>query len=355
MQEFPQYHQLFSSISREEWEKQLLQELKGKPLNEVLLTINEKIRLQPFYTREEKVDFPELNLSKRNPGWEIAEAIDAINPEKANKIALEGLEMGASSILFLKLPPSPDIAFIEKLLKNIQTDYISLGFQLPSGQNSQEKWVLGLYEVLGKKQASSNQLFFSDEPLVPLQEYFPNSQFLPIFISAATSSNDISVGLANALSKGVEMLRQYESSAIYFNIETGNDYLLEIARLRALRLLWEKVQAALGFTDIIPAFLQVSFSRTSYTEDTYSNMIRSTAMAMAAVNGGVDRLFVLPADALTNEPRSFTRRIARNVQHILMNESYFAQVEDPAAGSYFFDMLTYKVAEEAWKEYTTKQ
>jgi methylmalonyl-CoA mutase len=89
----------------------------------------------------------------------------------------------------------------------------------------------------------------------------------------------------------------------------------------------------------------------SHDENENTNMIRSTTQAMAAVIGGANRLVVRSAN---NESNTFTRRIARNVQHLLKMESYLDRVVDPAAGSYYIEALTNQLAEKAWGIFQAK-
>ena len=83
-------------------------------------------------------------------------------------------------------------------------------------------------------------------------------------------------------------------------------------------------------------------------------MIRTTTQAMAAVIGGVRRLSLLPADAFGGDSTPFTRRMARNVQHLLRMESYLDRVVDPAAGSYYLETLTEQLAERAWRQFQSE-
>ena len=78
--------------------------------------------------------------------------------------------------------------------------------------------------------------------------------------------------------------------------------------------------------------------------DSYVNMLRDTTEAMSAAIAGVDYLEVLPYDFAFRVPNDFSRRIARNVQNILKEEARFDKVVDPAAGSYYVEMLTEKIA-----------
>ncbi len=142
------------------------------------------------------------------------------------------------------------------------------------------------------------------------------------------------------------------AAAMQFSVKIGPSYFLEMAQLRAIRLVWLNVLKAWGVAPALPA-LAVSFRPDAYTDDLYTNMIRATTISMSAVLGGAERLTVLPYDkgreALAAYPQAFGRRIARNVQHLLKMESGFDQLADPAAGSYYIETLTRQLAERMWR------
>ena len=86
----------------------------------------------------------------------------------------------------------------------------------------------------------------------------------------------------------------------------------------------------------------------------HTNKIRATTQAMSAVLGSVDMLTIAPSDALNAESSDFSRRIARNVQHLLQMESYLDKVADPAAGSFYIEKLTNQIAEAVWEKFQEK-
>ena len=147
------------------------------------------------------------------------------------------------------------------------------------------------------------------------------------------------------------------AAAMQFSVPLGKSYFLEIANLRALKLLWFNVLKAWD-APLVPPSIAVRYQPEAYSDDLYTNMIRATTMAMAAVQGGANRLTVMPYDAgreaLASYPQAFGRRIARNVQHLLKMESGLDEVADPAAGSYYIETLTRQLAEKAWEEFGGK-
>ena len=145
-----------------------------------------------------------------------------------------------------------------------------------------------------------------------------------------------------------ELERKLTPSNIQFSIAIGKSYFVEIAKIRALKILWANVLKAYGWEATSPS-IEAHLSPSCQSDNPYQNMIAATTQAMSAVLGGVDRLTILPANAATEKADDFTRRIARNVQHLLKMEAYFDRVIDPAAGSYYIEQLTEQLAKQAWK------
>ncbi|MCB0638992.1 MAG: hypothetical protein KDC54_20325, partial [Lewinella sp.] len=161
--------------------------------------------------------------------------------------------------------------------------------------------------------------------------------------------------------KGAEYLAQMEARGVapavtnahmQFSVAVSTSYFLEIAKLRALRVLWANVLAGYGLTDVPLPKVAVHQAMESQEGDVHTNMIKAATQAMAAATGGADLLFIVPANHARREPSTpFTRRIARNVQHLLQLESRFTNVIDPAAGSYYLEKVTTTLAEKAWARF----
>jgi methylmalonyl-CoA mutase len=127
---------------------------------------------------------------------------------------------------------------------------------------------------------------------------------------------------------------------------------MEIAKLRAARILWALIADAYNSADK-NSFRMEIHSITKVWKDTVSdpfiNMLRTQTEAMSAVLGGTDSLTVNPFDIVNNIPDEFSERIARNQQLILKEEAWFDKVADPSAGSYYIENLTKLIAEYSWK------
>jgi methylmalonyl-CoA mutase len=165
--------------------------------------------------------------------------------------------------------------------------------------------------------------------------------------------------LALTLAAAVEHLRRLEvrgldplqvAPRIRFEFSVGTQFFMEIARMRAARLLWSRIVTAAGGAP--DDGRMTVFARTSrFTKtvlDPYVNVLRGTTEAMAAILAQVDGLHVSPFDEALGLPDAFSRRLARNTQTILREESHLDLVGDPGGGSWYVERLTAEVAAEAW-------
>ncbi|MEI7896635.1 MAG: methylmalonyl-CoA mutase family protein [bacterium] len=139
---------------------------------------------------------------------------------------------------------------------------------------------------------------------------------------------------------------------IQFSLATGPDYFMEIAKLRATRLLWtrmvEQYHAVLEESKRL--FIHTSTALWNMSVyDPYVNMLRTTTEGMSAALGNADSISVLPFDIAYKESDELSRRIARNQQLVLREESYLDKIVDPGAGSYYIENLTHSIAHKAWE------
>jgi hypothetical protein len=128
-------------------------------------------------------------------------------------------------------------------------------------------------------------------------------------------------------------------------IQFGHNHLENIALLRAVRLCINLILEETGESHSY----QIGVVVEGNEADPNAAKIKSTAQAMAAINGGADILMVKPSDGIGTTP--FERRIARNVHHLLSEEANFDQVADPAAGSYYIEALTDHLAQKIWSKF----
>lgn len=354
-----------------------MQDLKGKPLQDLQWHLGEEVVIEPFYHAEDvKEKRPPILGQRQSNSWEIGEEIEVKIIKEANRHALNALEQGVTALRFV-LHQSCTEADLKNLLNDIQLDIISTHFcERFEKSDSQPVDVLKkFYDIVTKRlhdgaqiQGSLNLDSALEENLEQLQEVLAFAvAYLPAFKVLTVNTHryyggaaETSAELAQTIAKANSYLRQFSERGfsiqqlnqhLQFSVSIGTSYFVEIAKLRALRLLWANVLQAYGVTQVELPPIEVHFASQSQSENRYDNMIRATTQALSAVVGGANRLTVLPSNALQEEPTAFTYRIARNVQHILQLESQLDRVIDPAAGSYFVEQLTEKLAEEAWRKF----
>ncbi len=171
---------------------------------------------------------------------------------------------------------------------------------------------------------------------------------------------DGALSLALVLAGAVDLLRDLEAAGldpaaaaprVQFHLCLGSDFFLEIARLRVLRLVWSRVQEAAGLAPQ-PAWIHARTSRRTQTvHDPHVNLLRATTQALSGVLGGVQSLHVAPFDEVDSLPDAFGRRIARNIQLLLLHEAHADRVADPAGGSWYVERLTADLAEAVWARF----
>jgi methylmalonyl-CoA mutase len=152
-----------------------------------------------------------------------------------------------------------------------------------------------------------------------------------------------------ALRRGLDIDRFAGRLSFFFAI--GMNFFMEVAKLRAARLLWHRVISQFDPKDPRSAMLRThcQTSGVSLTEqDPYNNIVRTAVEAMAAVLGGTQSLHTNSFDEALGLPTDFSARIARNTQLILAEETGIPRVVDPLAGSYYVEALTQELADEAW-------
>jgi len=371
----------FAKASKAEWLEKVKQDLKGKDPETLQWELEEAIRVQPFYHEEDFGAFP-APLRIQGATWEIGSYVDAEDYGVANKIAHAELMGGAEAIGFvLRRPPSGDE--LQQLLEGVNPEWASVNF----GEFYLDKAPWTLYEKLlahftkqgfdlSKVRGSIDfdpWLDWQEPPIDRLSDLLhracdelPRFKVLQIngryYHGGAEKSSE---ELALTLVKGSHYLQQLQQrdhqaevlqQQLQLSVSISTSYFVEIAKLRALRILWLNVLRAYGVAGPSDPEIVVHLAPETQDNNPYTNMIRATTQAMSAVIGGADRLYVRPANAGLGETSSpFTRRIARNVQHLLTMEAYFGKVTDPAAGSYYVEKLTEELARTAWRRFQQLQ
>ncbi len=182
---------------------------------------------------------------------------------------------------------------------------------------------------------------------------------LPYSNSGATAVQELAFAMATAteyinklLEKKIKLNDIINNFVFTFGI--GTNYFMEIAKFRAARILWTNIAEAYGFSKKLDIQINAktnSFFQTVY--DPYVNMLRSTTEAFSAILGGVESITTDPFDNVIGNSNDFSRRIARNTQIILKEESHLDQVIDAAGGSYYVETITNQLAKKAWELFQT--
>ncbi len=181
---------------------------------------------------------------------------------------------------------------------------------------------------------------------------------LPYNSSGASAVQELAYVMSTAVEYITQLLKRDVSidtiaKNTRFTLSIGSNYFMEIAKLRAARVMWSNILESYGAAEELKKMTihgrTSTFNQTIY--DPYVNMLRTTTEAFSAVVGGVDSLHTNTFDESFKVPDQFSRRIARNTQIILSEESHLNQVIDPAGGSFYVEWLTNEIAKKAWKEF----
>jgi methylmalonyl-CoA mutase len=372
----------FNATTKNQWLARIEKDLKGRPISELnwLLTNPSKgsdaIIIDSFAHAEDfngRVPEPIIGGNIANT-WGIGEHIEVKKSDFkiANKQALSALMGGVNTphFIFDIYPTPPQLA---TLLEDIELDYIITYFSEKS-KTKNPLVFLRYFRQLALDKGKNPKILrggifydpFADgrhevksmsELLLWIKEYLP--LFKVITVDGGSffkGSENVVAELGQTLKAGENYLKRLTNAGIVspfvaekmqFQFHIDTYYFIEIAKIRAFKILWGNVLSAYNAPNLCTDIHAIIAPNTQ-GEDSHTNKIRATTQAMSAVLGGVNSLTIAPSDVKISENDDFNRRIARNVQHLLLMESYFDRVADPAAGSYYIEQLTTQIAEAAW-------
>ncbi|QWX85615.1 methylmalonyl-CoA mutase [Cellulophaga sp. HaHaR_3_176] len=349
----------FSKVSTKQWKQKIQFDLKGKDYNEHLVWESlEGIKVKPFYNSEDIVTIQ--NLSSPSKTWHIAQTIYAGNAEIANKKAINALNKGAESIIFTI--PS-DTVHIEILLKNIslETTIVYFDFTFLSSAYItkfialQKETTAGIFlnfDIINNLCKTGNWYTSLENDFAELLTLINKSKSITIDTTlyqnaGANTIQQLSYSLAHAneyLNRIPEAI--LPNITFTFKIAIGPNYFFEIAKIRALRILWKTVAQAYNANSTCH-IIAIPSKRNKTLYDYNTNMLRSTTESMSAILGGANAVCNLPYDAIYHKSNNFGERIARNQLVILKEESYFDKTTNPADGSYYIENITKQISEKA--------
>lgn len=386
----------FAPVTTQEWMDKITADLKGADFEKKLVwRTNEGFSVRPFYREEdlEQVkyldtlpgEYPYVRGTKTSNKWLVRQDLVVSDVAVANEKALTLLTKGVTSLGFrFEDEALISEANLQVLLKNILSNEVELNFSAAHGNDKLLKAVVAAFKAQNRDLAAV-QGSFDVDPLGALTidgrlcessektmdfvaDLVKEAKVLPAFQVVNVNGKHfgnagatIVQELAFALSAGSEYLSQLTergltvneaAKSLRFTLSVGSNYFMEIAKLRAGRLLWSSIVSAFKPAGNEAAKMLVhcetsEFNKTVY--DPYVNMLRTQTEAMSAAIGACHSLTVQPFDKVFRTPNEFSERIARNQQLLLKEESYLSMIVDPGAGSYYIENLTDSIASEAWK------
>jgi len=378
----------FPQTTREQWLKRVEGVLKGADFAKKLVSrTHDGIEIQPLYPKAEGA----ARIAREQAGrWRVSQRVDHPDPEKANELALLDLENGADALtLVTRQAPAArgfgvradTVEDLDRALSGVMLDLIHLRLDAGGNGRVMAERLIALSEKRGHKLADLS-LDLGMDPIgglasqgrlsVPWDEVaarmgamlaslaekgFNGRAFLADGRAYHEAGASEAQELAAVLATGVAYLRALEAqghsldaarTSLSFLLVADADEFLTVAKVRALRRLWARVEQACGL-EPKPIRLHAETAwRMTTKRDPWVNMLRATVATFSAGIGGADAITVLPFTAALGLPDAFARRVARNTQLILQEESNLWRVADPAAGAGGFEALTDALCEKAW-------
>jgi methylmalonyl-CoA mutase len=379
----------FPRATRDDWRKLVDGVLKGAPFEKLVGKTYDGLKIEPIYTRAKGAEVVPGRAAAAP--WRIMQRIDHPDAAKASAIALNELENGATGLEIEFAAGSGTRGFgvadaapetMNRLFDGVILDAgISIALHPVLGRGNAGETLAALIEkkhvdparvdlrfnyqalstmaVRGSAAAEWREM---EKPFAKVVSGLMGRGFKGPFVLADgrpvhDAGGSEAQELAFALSLAVAYLRLMEAgnialeaarAAISFRLIADADQFLTMAKFRALRRLWARVEQACGLAPT-PVFVAAETAWRMLTRrDAYVNMLRATMATFAAGLAGANAITVLPHTLALGLPDAFARRVARNTQLVLLEESNLAKVSDPAAGSGGIESLTQQLCVAAW-------
>ena len=386
----------FPPVPTEKWEEVITADLKGADYERKLVwKTGEGFNVRPYYRAEnlegikflgsQAGEFPYVRGTHAHNRWRVHQTVSVVCPKEANAEALKILNAGVDSLGFCIASADFSAADLDMLLKDICIPAVEITF---CGEKMAHVAELVLAKVEKEGIAKEDvRIAFCIDPLVKrlsskgdfcspngekciariVELIHKTKEYKHVRIvtvagqTFGNSGSTIVEELAFTLSAGHDYLVRLTDAGLdvdaaarklRFSFSVSSNYFMEIAKFRAARMLWANIVKGYGPAKNCACKMQIHAETSRWNQtvyDPYVNMLRGTTEAMSATIAGVHSLEVMPFDASFENPTEFSKRIARNVELLLKNESHFDQVVDPAGGSYYVENLTQSIAAEAWK------
>ena len=378
----------FPPAQEADWKALVKEALKGEPVSSLRSVSYDGIVIEPLYARAK--DATVIPSREAGEAWGVMQRLDLPDADAANAQILDDLNHAASGAVLVfegavgdygyALPATE--AAIDAALKGVHLDWgvpIELDFGPPSRQAA---GIVANYAKSKGLSSSAVNIRFGFDPLgamatrgvvpKPWTELAPavtalisgfveqgfNGPFFvadgrPVHAAGGSEAQELAFALANAVAyfRALEaqgMSLDQARRLIFFRLAADQDQFLTIAKFRAIRKLWARVEQASGLEPSRACVTAETAWRMMTRRDPHGNIVRGTIAALAAAVGGADAVTVLPFSAALGIPDAFARRVARNTQTILVEESNLHRVADAAAGSGAIEYLTGQLCEKAW-------
>jgi len=360
----------FPPVGTEQWEHIIRENVKGADYaSKMIWHPEEGLAVKPYYRAEDLAglnfldtapgDFAYVRGARLTADWRIREVLDIADPEESNHAACSAIAAGAEEIAFhhTKLESPRDLAL---LLANLN--------EIPIHCQGLSRASVELLIERLKKRPHGVGVSTDLDPLADLDhsaEILRNAptSFRP-FVVDADEFQEHAAGVIEevgfALSEAVDFVAEMQArgldvdriaASISFSFATGPEFFIQIAKLRAFRMVWAK--AVESFDGTHKAAMAPIHARTAHWNktifDPHVNILRATTEVISAILGGADSISCAPFDECYKQPDDESRRLARNTQIVLKQEALLSRVADPLGGAYMVEVLTNSIASKAWK------
>ncbi|MER9895453.1 methylmalonyl-CoA mutase subunit beta [Mesorhizobium sp. M0119] len=379
------------NVDRQRWLALAEKALAGGSFEEKLVShTDDAIRIEPLYERSVTAE-PVVRANPESP-WIVSQRIDDPDIGRASAQALEDVAQGATglSLVFEGAPNAfgyglPRTAeALEGVLDGVPLNRIQIRIDAHPWSRAVADWLVAFLTKRRSDPAKLNLSFGIDPAAIfagtgrlrmsieALQASMPQSlaHFFSMGVpgvlleadgrvfhnAGATEAQELGTMLASAVSylRLFEKARQplvYAAPHIGFALSVDQDQFVSMAKVRALRRLWARVQEACSIPPSTASIHAETSFRMMTAADPETNILRTTIAAFAAAAGGADSIAILPHTIAHGLPAGFARRVARNAQLIMANESHIDHVADPACGSGAVEALTAELCAAAWQEF----
>jgi len=373
----------FPTPTLEEWRQAAERSLHGRPLESLTVTTADGLEIRPLYSAEDLPSDAGVPPPAVNGSWETCLLVDDTDRAAAAALAQEGLAGGADSLWWWA---NPQLEISDTVTASDCKDLFRAAVDAPIylAAGAATPLFAALLAAAADRPASLRGGFDFDPfgvlaagsgSLPPIEQALGQMAGLVAWTEAeAPALRALAVSslpyagegaireTALLLATGAAYLRALMAAGVPADVAcrrsrlilpVGRDLFLEVAKLRAVRLLWDRLAGELGVSEparTVPVHA-VTAPGSLDAQEPWTNLLRTTVEAFAAVVGGADVVTVLPFDHPSKQKHPPARRLAVNTSNILREESHLDRVGDPAGGSYYVERLTADLAEEAWSEY----